>query len=161
MLVVEVNIRIGTHLLTDAYTILIHTESSFDDGIVLLGNIIVPIDTHHIVAAQQHSHVLVGYCQPIVSIYLSGIKTLLIVLHRLSVGPSQPVTLEDAIAHLPVCIAMVHIIDISMILMAHLVPRDLHPLMFTLVQPWWQGGITIGTYLERAHSFVIDTLLLC
>ena len=53
---------------------------------------------------------------------LGGIEALLILFYRLVVEPVQIVALKDSVRGCPVVLAMLQVIDVAMVLVAHFVP---------------------------------------
>ena len=155
MPVVEVNVGIAADLSDDACLAFIDAETGFKHGLVLL---IFFINKDTIVAAQSESYLLRRDAKPIVRIDLCGIETLLKVLDELVVQAFEEVAFEDVVGHVPIPIAMVDVVAVALVVVAHLVPLDIDILTPTECEIRRQGGVIVDGQGQGLDVSVEDLL---
>ena len=73
---------------------------------------------------------MVGQSQTVMGIYLCGVETFLVLLYQLIVEARHKITLENLVRRFPIGIAMLQMIDVSVVIVTHLVPFDRQTLPF-------------------------------
>lgn len=155
---IEVDVGIAAHLRIDACHLLVDAETRLEHGGVLVTVVILLIDTQTVVAAQAEPKFLVGDAQAVVRVNLRRIETFLKVLDELVVESFQKITLKDAVRWLPIPVAMVYVVDVALVVVAHLIPFDVYVLPASKRHIWWQSRVVIYSEGKRPHIFVEDLL---
>ena len=76
---------------------------------------------------------------------LCGVETLLVILDELVVHAYQIVALEDAVRRLPIPIAMVDVVAVTLVVVAHLIPLNIDVLRSSECEIRRQSGVVVNS----------------
>lgn len=156
--IVEVNVGVAADFGANAGVLLADTETGFKDRVVDVLSLFV--EEHTVVAAHPQTGLFVGEGNAVVGVELDGVETGLIVLHRLVVVALQEIAFENALRGCPVGLAVLDVVDVAVVFVAHLVPTYLDVLELAHLQDGWKERIVIYDGLESPYLLVVDDVLL-
>ena len=157
MAVVEVDIGIAAQLGYDACLFLVKTKAGFEYRLFFH---ILLVNANTIVATQTQTEFLIRNTKPIVCVDLCGVETLFEVFYELVVKSLQEIAFEEAFCRLPIPVAMVYVIVITLVVVAHFVPFDVNVLATVKGHIWRQRGVVVHGQHQCPHILVEDLLRL-
>ena len=144
MVAIEVYVCIAAQLCHDARFLFVDAETRFEHRRVFISVIILLKDTDTIVAAEPKPEFAIGDAQAVVRIDLCGVETLLKVLDELVVKSFEEVALEDAVCWLPIPVTMVNVVDVALVVVAHLIPLYVDVLSASERHIGRQSGVVVN-----------------
>jgi hypothetical protein len=156
VLCIKINVGVGRNLHGNRHYVFNDLETDFYGGTFI--SVVLVKDQQFVVPAKQHIGILVGKGHGIVGVVLGGVETVFVVFDGQVVGSVKKIAFKQSFGGFPVAGAMLYAIDIAVIFVRHLVPRNPEVGRLSQGEHGREERVVVEANLKRAYILVKDPM---